>query len=164
MEFKLLKDLPYQKAGAIYTRENHNPDYYNTNGGEYRNRLSKKYVENNSEWFERIDNCVFNHKRIHDRLQELKEQEAAFNAARKGLKNGEADERTFHGEYYKDFNDYQIKKFVKELNDCQLKYFHKLTGTYCKKEIWQGIVSNVSDLLKNGVSKEEIDEYLKPLF
>lgn len=111
MEFILLKDLPYSKKGAIYTRENHNPEYYNTNGGQYINRISKDYVENNPEWFERVDNCVFNHKRIYDRMRELQEQEDAFNAARKGLKGGYADERNFHGEYYKDFSDYQLKKF-----------------------------------------------------
>ena len=117
------------------------------------------------DWFEKVeDNCVFDSKRINDRMQELKEQEEAFNAARKGLKNTVADERTFHGEYYKDFNDYQVKKFTKELNSFQLKYFHKPAGTYYKKEIWQGIANNVSDLLKRGTSNEEIGEYLKTQF
>lgn len=42
------------------------------------------------------DNCVFDTKRIYDRMKELQEQEDAFNAARSG--------------FYKDFNDYQLKK------------------------------------------------------
>ena len=32
-------------------------------------------MENNPEWFELVDNCLFDHKRLNERLQELKEKE-----------------------------------------------------------------------------------------
>lgn len=164
MRYRLLKELPNAAKGT----------WFNLEAGEFSTQLyksqqnrcvhfTKELVENSPDWFEK-DNYVFDSKRIHDRMQELKEQEDAFNAARKGLKNTVADERTFHGEYYKDFNDYQVKKITKKLNSVQLKYFHKLAGTYYKKEIWQGIANNVSDLLNKGVSNEEIGEYLKTQF
>ena len=61
------------------------------------------------------DNYVFNHKRIKDRIDDLKELENAFNAARK-----QSDEVIGRGEYhsgdcgdlhknlFRDFNDYMV--------------------------------------------------------
>ena len=53
-KYRLLKDLPYTLKGVIYTPENDDPNYYCYNGGKYRNRISKDYVENNPTWFEEI--------------------------------------------------------------------------------------------------------------
>ena len=62
--YELLKELPYTNAGEIYTQENDNPQYYNYNGGNYRNRIHADYVENNKIWFkklpERIEVHLFN--------------------------------------------------------------------------------------------------------
>lgn len=54
-KYRLLKDLPYSKAGDIYTNENNDPEYYNRNGGMFRNRLHADYVENNPYWFEPVE-------------------------------------------------------------------------------------------------------------
>ena len=164
MRYRLLKEFPNVSVGMTLIWVNEFSGYIPscTNNGK-QVVITAQIVENNPDWFEK-DNCVFDSKIIHDMMQELQEQEDAFNAARKGLKNGCADERTFHGEYYRTFKDYQLAKFEKAINETQLQYFHNLAGTYYKKEIWQGIVNNVSDLLKQGVTTEEIGEYLKTLF
>ncbi|MGK3946176.1 hypothetical protein ABK046_48480, partial [Streptomyces caeruleatus] len=73
-------------------------------------------------------------------------------AARKGLKNGCADERTFHGEYYKSFKDYQSKKW------------NSVMKTISDDFIWQGISFNVSELIKAKESNETISKYLKTQF
>ena len=152
MRYKLLKELPNAAKGT----------WFNLEAGEFSTQLyksqqnrcvhfTKELVENSPEWFEK-DNCVFDSKRIHDRMQELQEQEDAFNAARKGLKNGCADERTFHGEYYKSFKDYQSKKW------------NSVMKTISDDFIWQGIAFNVSELIKAKESNETISKYLKTQF
>lgn len=52
-KYKLLRDLPGVYHGAIYTQGNQNPDYYNTDGKSYYDRVYKDIVEN-SGWFELI--------------------------------------------------------------------------------------------------------------
>ena len=53
-KYRLLKDLPHAKAGSIFTQENGDSDYYNTNFAFYIDRLHKDRVEDNPDWFEPV--------------------------------------------------------------------------------------------------------------
>lgn len=53
-KYRLLKDLPGRKAGAVYTPENRNPEWYNTNGGLFYQRIPIEQITDNPEWFEEI--------------------------------------------------------------------------------------------------------------
>ena len=152
MRYRLLKEFPNVSVGMTLIWVNEFSGYIPscTNNGK-QVVIPAQIVENNPDWFEK-DNCVFDSKRIHDRMQELQEQEDAFNAARKGLKNGCADERTFHGEYYRTFKDYQSKKWNAVMKNFKDDY------------IWQGIVMNVVELIKGKETTETISNYLKTQF
>lgn len=53
-KYKLLKELPGVPYGAIYTQENHDPNFFNTDGKSYYDRVSHYLIENNPEWFEEV--------------------------------------------------------------------------------------------------------------
>ena len=52
-KYKLLKDLPWAKSGSVYTRENENHSYYNTNGTSWKYRLPIGFMSN-EDLFEEI--------------------------------------------------------------------------------------------------------------
>lgn len=47
----LQKDLHHVRSGVEFMQENDNPDYYNSNGCKFHDRIHKDRVENNPEWF-----------------------------------------------------------------------------------------------------------------
>lgn len=54
MDYLLLKDLPFAKAGTIFITEFSNPEYYNDSADGMGNRIRKQFVEDNKEWFQKI--------------------------------------------------------------------------------------------------------------
>lgn len=55
--YRLLRDLPGVYKGAIYIQENEDPEYYNTNGKSYYDRIHKGLIEY-SDWFQPIEAVV----------------------------------------------------------------------------------------------------------
>lgn len=72
--YRLLKDIPSAvriiPAGTEF--EEFEKSYANK---EWKWWFAKEVVENNPEWFELIDNCFFDQKRLNERLQEIKDKE-----------------------------------------------------------------------------------------
>lgn len=121
--FELLKDLPNVNKGAILILSNSGYSYITADKNNCIATFSPKLVRSNPTWFKEIvtepkeDKSVFNHKRIHDRIQELQEQEDAFNAAREStgiiIGRGEYNDGDcvdLYDNKYKTFQDYQQSK------------------------------------------------------
>ena len=53
-KYKLLKELPGVPYGAIYTQENDDPNFFNTDGKSYYDRVSRYLIEGNPDWFSEI--------------------------------------------------------------------------------------------------------------
>ena len=132
-KYRLLKDLPQLPKGSIFEwyLNNGTCDLYSCGGTEY----SEPFIKQKTDWFELIEDKFYSagitillRKDTHtgnyfDRAgnlytiksdekkytekELLEAEQRAFNAARKGLINSYADERSFHGDYYRTFSHYK---------------------------------------------------------
>ena len=116
MKYELLKELPGVKAGRIIVDEGLFVFEEPTTPAERMYRFKKEEIVKMTDWFKE-NNVVFNHKRIKDRIDDLKEIEDAFNAARQKTETvigrgefNDGDWCDMLEDKFKDFNDYITSK------------------------------------------------------
>jgi hypothetical protein len=74
-KYKLLKDLPDLKAGAVFEWDENNERYYCKVGDDFEYKYQPIYLESNPDWFEEVKEeeivfdtalCEFNGNRFHE--------------------------------------------------------------------------------------------------
>lgn len=113
--YVLLTDLLEFKKGEVLKEEEDCPNYFNANGHSFYERIPLESIIHCPQHFKEFTDTPPNPTKnvIVGGIEYLsprdvwEREKKAFEAARKGLKNGDADERSFHGKYYKTFEDYK---------------------------------------------------------
>jgi hypothetical protein len=115
--YVLLKDLPWAKAGAIFSPQVDNLNLYCTDALETPITLTT--IVNNPDWFEEFpaQPTVFDSDRINERLDQLNSERAAFEAGTKIIVTGHGRKgETKVAPLYDSFEDYKAGRTVSMKN------------------------------------------------